>query len=118
MSTMTNGKEYTRENVQTIVPAVNIVETRQSYILALDIPGANKDDIKAQIEDNTLTVSASVSDYFPHDKELETLRRYHREFSLANDIDLGTVDAQYDLGVLTVTLHKKQQYLPKQITIN
>ena len=115
---MTNGKEHTQENVRTIVPAVDIVETRQSYIVALDIPGANKDDIQAHIENNTLTVSASVSEYFPNDKEPDTVRRYFREFSLANDIDLGTIDAQYDLGVLTVTLSKKQQYLPKQITIN
>jgi HSP20 family protein len=112
---MTNEIEKT---VHTLVPAVDIVETKNSYIVKLDIPGAVKEKVKAQIEENTLTVTAEVAEYFESDGETELMKEYRREFSLANDVDLNTVDAQCELGVLTVTLNKKPQFLPKEITIN
>jgi HSP20 family protein len=101
------------KNVQTIIPAVDIVETKNGYTVTLDIPGAQKDRIKAQVEENTLKVTASVE----QGNETEEAREYRREFSLANDVDLNSVEAAYDLGVLTITLKKKIQYLPKEITI-
>lgn len=105
------------KTVHTLVPAVDIVETRKSYIVKLDIPGAVKEKIKAQIEENTLLITADLAEFLQNE-ETETVKQYRREFSLANDVDLSTVDAQYELGVLTVTLNKKQQFLPKEITIN
>jgi len=111
---MTNEVEKT---IHTLVPAVDIVETRNSYIVKLDIPGAAKDKIKAQIEENTLLVTADVAE-FEQNENAEPARQYHREFSLANDIDVNSIDAKYELGVLTVTLNKKPQFLPKEITIN
>ena len=115
---MTNGKIETTPAVHTVIPAVDIVETSNSYVVTLDLPGAEKNKIKAQIENSTLTVSAPVERHYGEEKENETVREYRREFSLANDVDVNTVNALYDLGVLTVTLNKKQQFLPKQITIN
>ncbi|MDD8017465.1 MAG: Hsp20/alpha crystallin family protein [Bacteroidota bacterium] len=106
------------KNFQTIIPPVDIIETKNSYIVKLDIPGAGKEHIKAKIEDNILVVSASIVDQIGTGKESETMKEYQREFSLANDIDTSTVDAKYELGVLTVTLNKKIQFLPKEIVIN
>ena len=111
---MTNGIE---KSILTLVPAVDIVETKNSYVVKLDIPGAAKDKIKAQIEENALLVTADVAE-FAQDETMETPKQYHREFSLANDIDVNSIDAKFELGVLTVTLNKKQQFLPKEITIN
>ena len=112
---MTNGTTETK-TIQSIIPAVNITETPTSYIVSLDIPGAVKEKIKANIENDTLVITAEIDDH-TLTENTESAKQYHREFSLANDIDVHTVDAQYELGVLKVTLNKKQQYLPKQITI-
>jgi HSP20 family protein len=103
--------------IHTIVPAVNITETPQSYVVTLDIPGAIKENIKANIENNTLLISADVAEYENRENS-ESVKQYYREFSLASDIDLQTVNAHYELGVLKVILNKKHQYLPKQITVN
>lgn len=103
-----------KKTMQSIVPAVNILETPVSYVVSLDISGAAKESIKVNIENNILIVAAPVV------KSLETEnieKQYYREFSLANDIDVQTVDAKYDLGILAVALNKKHQYLPKQITV-
>jgi len=113
---MINGTTETK-TIQSIIPAVNITETPTSYIVSIDIPGAVKEKIKANIENDTLIVSAEIANS-DQTENVESARQYHREFSLANDIDVHTVDAQYKLGVLKISLNKKQQYLPKQITIN
>lgn len=113
---MTN--ETIEKNItHSIIPAVNIVESPSSYIVSLDIPGAVKEKINAAIENNSLLVTADVSVYSTAGKTGAAVQ-YHREFSLASDIDLNTIDAKYDSGVLTITLTKKQQYSPKQIAIN
>lgn len=112
---MTNGID---KAVQTVVPAVDIVETKNSYVVKLDIPGAKKDQIKAQVEQNTLIVTAPVAEYLKDEKATDFAKEYRREFSLANNVDVNTIDAQFELGVLTITLNKKIQFLPKEITIN
>lgn len=113
---MTNQASETR-TVHSIIPAVNITETQQAYIVSLDIPGAVKEKINAAIEKNSLLVTADMAEYSGAESG-EAAKQYRREFALANDIDVQTIDAQYHSGVLTITLNKKQQYLPKQITIN
>jgi len=113
---MKNGME---KQVQTFIPSVDIVETKNSYIVKLDLPGTSKEHIKAQLNRNTLIVSARMQDYLATEKENEQpIKEYRREFSLANDVDLNTIEAQYELGVLTITLNKKSQSLPKEITIS
>ncbi len=110
-----------KSDVRLIVPPVDIQETAESYILRLDIPGADKKNISAQINDDTLSVSARVDSYFEKDTALfydnSMPMEYRREFSLANDVDTTAVNALYDLGVLTLTLKKKQQCLPKEIEV-
>ena len=113
---MTNGT-MEKKAVHSIIPAVNIIESPKAYTVTLDIPGAVKENIKANIENNVLVVTADVAEY-AQSENVEIAKQYRREFTLANDIDVHTVDAKYDLGVLTVTLNKKEQYLPKQIAIN
>lgn len=110
---MTNGT-VEQKPVITLTPSVSIRETADAFRVVLDIPGAVKEQIRAGIENNTLSVAADVADASGTDAPA---KQYRREFSLANDVDVQSVEAEYDLGVLTVTLKKKQQYLPKQITI-
>ncbi len=113
MTTETNEKRMTH----TVVPAVNILETPSSFIVSLDIPGAVKENVNAAIENNTLLVTAEAAD-ITDTENAEPARQFRREFSLANDIDLQSIDANYNDGVLTILLTKKQQYLPKKISIN
>jgi HSP20 family protein len=113
---MSNGTMEPK-SVITVTPAVNIVESTGAFIVTLDIPGAAKERITANIEDNTLSITADVVDRASQENAI-TEKQYRREFSLANDIDPDSVDARYELGVLTITLKKKEQYVPKQIRIH
>ena len=113
--------DESRPMTRRIAPSADIQELPQSYVVRMDIPGAEKANIKAQIEEGILTVEVLVDAYFPKDATLlldDSLPiQYHRKFSLADDVDRQGVDAAYDLGVLTITLNKKQHYLPKAIAI-
>ena len=104
-----------------VAPSADIQELPQSYVVRLDIPGANRANIKAQIVEGVLTVEVMVDSHFQKDATLlldDSLPiEYHRKFSLADDVDQQAVDAAYDLGVLTITLNKKQHYLPRAISI-
>lgn len=98
--------------VITVTPAVSIVESKDAFLVSLDIPGVQKERISVNVEHRLLSVTAEVPS-----EPGTAAKRYRREFTLANDIDPQTVDARYELGVLTVTLRKKEQFKPKQIHI-
>ena len=117
-----NGLETAgTRSVHVLRPAVDIQELADSYVVRLDIPGADKKSITAQVNESTLTVSASVPEYFKRDAQLlydnSLPVEYRREFALADNVDTQTVEALYDLGVLKVTLQKKRQFLPREIKI-
>jgi HSP20 family protein len=117
-----NGEEpNTASTVRVLRPAVDIQELADSYVVRLDIPGAEKESIAAQVDKSTLTVSAKVQERFKKEAGLVSdgspRSEYRREFALADDVETQTVDAAYELGVLKITLKKKQQFLPKEIKI-
>ena len=108
--------------VRVLRPAVDIQELADSYVVRLDVPGADKETIAAQIDQSTLRVSAKAAGYFRPGATLlvDTILpvEYRREFSLADNINPQSVDARYDLGVLKITLQKKRQFLPREIKIS
>jgi len=104
-----------------LVPAVDVIETPETYVLRLDIPGAAKETISVKLEGGVLQVRASITDTA---RESETVlysemrgTGYEREFSLGNGIDRERVDAAYEHGVLTVTLHKSDALKAREIRI-
>jgi HSP20 family protein len=120
--TASNGSEAGgSQTVRVLRPDVDIQELADSFVVRLDIPGADKETIAARVIQSTLTVSARVPEYFKRDAELlydsSLPNEYRREFTIADNVDTQTVEALYDLGVLKVTLQKKRQFLPREIKI-
>lgn len=116
-----NGATNNRIARRTIAPPVDIQELADSFVVRLDIPGADKESIAVRVANATLTVTANAPEYFDgaarmlNDNLLPS--EYRREFTLADNIDPDSIVAVYELGVLRITLKKKQQYLPKEIAI-
>ncbi len=106
---------------RTVAPAVDIQELPESYVVRLDLPGVDRNTIKAQVNNQTLAVTATAPAHFKADARLflddSIATEYRREFALADNVDAASTDAMYENGVLTVTLKKKQQYLPRTIAI-
>lgn len=108
------------QNFQTTIPAVNIKETAADYALELAAPGKNKEDFTIEIDHNVLTVSSETKT--ENDQQDQTGKYTRREFSYAafrraftlpETVNTEDINANYENGVLKITLPKKQEALPK-----
>jgi HSP20 family protein len=104
-------------------PAVDIYEDEHTITLKLDVPGVEEKDIDVRIQDNTLTVHGERK--IEKEEKEENYRRVERQygtftrsFTLPSSVDLAHVNAQYDNGVLKISLAKKAEAKPKQIKVN
>jgi HSP20 family protein len=106
----------------TFVPAVDVYEDEHNLVLKLEIPGVNEDDLKVSLENSTLTVSGERK--FEKEEKEENFHRierrygsFTRTFRLPNTVDAEKVDANYDKGVLRITLAKRAEAKPRQIKV-
>jgi HSP20 family protein len=104
-----------------LTPSADIVETPESYVLMLDMPGVTRESLSISMEQNILKVRGTVEP--SHTQSGEMLFReiratgYDRSFNLGAGVDRSRIDAAYDQGVLTVTLPKREEMKPREITI-
>lgn len=104
------------------IPAADVYETADAYVLLLDLPGVEKEGISLTLEKGEMRVKAVVGE----DPGIRGRRLFSetgpatfaRSFTLGEGIDTHSVDAQYDKGVLTVKLYKHEGMKPREISIN
>lgn len=104
------------------IPAVDVYEDQHKLVLKLEVPGIKQDDLNINIENQTLTVKGERK--FESDEKEENFHRierrygsFVRSFTLPQTVDTNDVTANYDAGVLTISLTKKTEAKPKQIKI-
>ncbi len=104
-------------------PPVDVYEDEHNVTLKIEVPGIDEKDIDVRIENNTLTVHGERK--FEKDEKEENYRRVERQygsftrtFTLPNTVNQESVQANYDKGVLKITLAKKAEAKPKQIKVN
>ena len=97
----------------------DISETGEGYKLEAELPGFQKEDIKVDIEDETLTIKAEHSENKDEkNDEGEYVRReryygsYQRSFNVS-EIDVENISAAYENGVLTLNMPKKAPVKPE-----
>jgi len=103
------------------VPTTDIFETEDALTVVMEIPGVAKPDVDVNIENDILRVEARID----HSKYegLEPLYteynigHFARSFTLSSKIDQQQISAQLDDGVLTLTLRKAKEALPRRIQI-
>jgi len=100
------------------VPAVNIIENENDYMLEFSLPGFDKDDFNIELDNDILTVSSEVKDAV--DKETKKysrrefyLRAFKRRFTLPETVSVEDISAAYKNGILSLSLPKKEEALPK-----
>ena len=103
-----------------LVPQVNIVDTKDSFILEAEMPGVSKEGLEVRLEGNELTIIGrrqfGVSGAEPVYRE-SSPRNFRREFVLDPSIDTSKLGATIDQGVLTVTLPKAEKVKPRKIQV-
>ncbi len=113
-----NNNNYSSTN--TNLPAVNILEQEDSYIVEMAAPGMTKEDFHIEMKNNLLTIRSENS----NNNELSENQRYalrefsyqsfHRSFELNKKVvDDSNIQANYSDGILRIVLPKTAEAKPK-----
>lgn len=106
---------------------VNILESEAAYELELQIPGWKKELVSIEIKDQVLRISGKKEENKEESKDRGRYTRkeffsnsFKRNFSLPDDLDLDQIKAQFENGILSITLTKlarKEPSAARRITI-
>jgi HSP20 family protein len=105
------------------IPAMDLVETPDQFVLRADLPGISEKDVKIELENNVLTVSGERKS--EHESKGEGFYRverasgaFSRSLTLPEGVDPDQIDARFDKGVLEVRIPKPEQRKPHRVAIN
>jgi HSP20 family protein len=107
--------------VRYYVPTTDIFETDDALTVVMELPGVEKQAIDVSVENDVLRIDARID--FTKYEGLEPLYteyavgHFARSFTLSNKIDQQQIGAQLDDGVLTLTLKKAKEALPRRIAV-
>ena len=104
------------------VPAMDLVETEDEFVLRADLPGMSEEDVKIEIEDNLLTVAGErQAEHEDRDQGFYRLERsfgsFQRSLTLPKGVNADAVKASFDRGVLEVRIPKPEQSKPRRVSI-
>jgi HSP20 family protein len=107
----------------TWVPAYELQENPQGYLLSFDLPGIPKNEVKIELKENQLRVSGErkkAQTSTDTEGRVYSERRYgffERTFMLPNDVDVDKIQAHHEDGVLHLMLPKTERVKAKTIEI-
>jgi HSP20 family protein len=110
-----------RMSANTFEVATTLFETADGYEFRIDVPGASEEDLRLDVHDQTLTLSARRvvkprEGWSAHRAERQSFE-WKRSFSFPEKIDPERVAARFDQGVLNVKLAKAPQNAPRRVNI-
>lgn len=104
------------------VPAVDIIEEKDRFLLRADVPGVKPEDIDVNMENGVLTVSGSRQDETT--EETQGMRRvervsgkFYRRFSLPDTANADEISARSTNGILEVSIPKQPAVQARRITV-
>jgi HSP20 family protein len=104
-------------------PAVDIYEHDGNIVLKAEVPGVDPKEVDVRVENNVLTLRGErkIDNEIKRESYHRVERAYgsfSRSFTLPNVVDTENIRAEYKDGVLRVTLPKREEAKPRQISIN
>jgi HSP20 family protein len=106
----------------TFLPPVDISEDEHNITIKAEIPGLTEKDLNITLDNNVLTISGERK--FEEEDKKENFHRierrygrFTRSFTLPVGVDAQNVNATFENGILSITLPKREEFKPKQITI-
>jgi HSP20 family protein len=103
------------------VPDADLEETEDAYIVEVELPGVNKDDVNISLSGRRLTVDGERKEKERKGilrRRTRTVGRFHYEITLPGSVDEGGVSANLEGGVLTVRVPKATTERPKRIEVS
>lgn len=117
------SRENGGKNLGTWTPSADVKEDEKEYIIRLDIPGMEKNDIKVNFQDGRLTITGErKTEEKEEKKDYVRQERYfgsfYRSFTLPEKIKEDAIEASFKNGVLKLIVPKGEIKKAKSIKIN
>lgn len=105
------------------IPAMDLVEDGEHFVLSADLPGVNEDDVSVELEDNVLSISGERKSRREERREgyyrIERASgKFSRSLTLPDGIDPDGIQASFEKGVLEVRVPKPEERKPRRVAIN
>jgi len=115
------SRDETTVPVRYFVPTTDIFETEDGLTVVMEVPGVDREAIDIHIENDVLKIEAKI-DPAKYDGMEPLYTEYNvghfaRSFALSNKIDQQQISAKLEDGVLTLTLKKAQEAIPRKISV-
>ena len=110
------------EDKSEFVPRVNVADSKDNLRITFELPGMGKDEIKIFVKDDVLTVSGERK-FTSESEDNGTVRKeirsgsFSRSFTLPDLVDIEKIGADYQNGLLEITLPKREEKKPKEIEV-
>lgn len=106
---------------RTYVPVTDIFETNSALMLALEMPGVDREKLNVELENGNLTIAGEI-DFAKYDGLYPVYTEYNvgnyaRSFELSSDIDQDRISAEFKDGVVMLTLPKAEKAKPRKIKV-
>jgi HSP20 family protein len=116
------GSDNNGSSVADWVPAVDILEEKERYVLRADVPGVKPEDIDVNMENGVLSVSGER--HQESSEEAKGMRRiervsgkFYRRFNLPDTADAEEISARTANGILEVVIPKQPEVRARRITV-
>jgi HSP20 family protein len=103
-------------------PALDISERKDAYLVTVELPGVEADDLEVTLEDGVLTIQGER--HFAHDSSEQQFHRIERRYgafrraiTLPAQVMAEGIEASFDNGVLQVVVPKMEEATPKRIQV-
>lgn len=101
-------------------PLVNVKESEEEFQIQMTIPGYNKEEISIKIENELLTISSekteeTIDENEKFSKKEFSIEKFSRSFTLPEIVDIETIQAKYENGILVLSLPKNKVLLENKV---
>jgi len=118
-----HGRSSTQPSVSKWYPAVDVLESKDSYLIHAELPGMKREDIKVEVKDGALVLSGErksekLAEGIEYRHTERVAAKFWRSFTLPETVKQDGIEASYKDGVLEIRVPKVEKARPRQIEIN
>jgi HSP20 family protein len=115
------SKDETTVPVRYFVPTTDIFETEDALTVVMEVPGVSREALDINLESDVLKIEAKIDpSKYEGMEPLYTeynVGHFARSFTLSNKIDRQQISAKLEDGILTLTLTKAKEAMPRKISV-
>jgi HSP20 family protein len=120
---LARARSYSRATTGAWWPPVDILESKDAYLIRAEVPGMKKDDFTLEVHDGSLTLSGERKFDEPangveYHRSERVAGKFSRAFHLPQTVNRDEIKATYRDGILEIHVPKADEAKPRQIAIS